>query len=65
MSGERGTATQRQLRRLQGPPRTRTLLGLGGLTYLLLAARPVTLLGYGALVLGRGLLEGRCGKRGG
>jgi len=55
----------RRLRHLQGPPRARTLLGLGGLTVLLLAARPVALLGYGAVVLGRGLLEGRCGKRGG
>jgi hypothetical protein len=54
-----------RLRRLQGLPRKRTLLGLGGLAYLLLVARPGTLIGFGAVALGRALLEGRCGKRGG
>ena len=58
-------ASPRRLRRLQGAPRHRTLLGLGGLAYLLLAARPTTLIGFGAVAVGRALLEGRCGKRGG
>ncbi|MEY2645879.1 MAG: hypothetical protein RLZZ124_699 [Cyanobacteriota bacterium] len=60
-----GGSGSRRLLRLQGPPRRRTLLGLGGLAYLLLAGRPVTLLGFAAVALGRSLLEGRCGKRGG
>jgi hypothetical protein len=55
----------RQLRHLQGLPQAKTLLGLGGLAYLLLAARPVALFGYGAITLGRSLLARRCGKRGG
>ena len=58
-------ASARRLRHLQAPPRKRTLLGLGGLAYLLLAARPSALIGYGAVAVGRALLEGRCGKRGG
>ena len=59
------SAPARQLRRLQGVPRKRTLAGLGGLAYLLLAARPAALIGFGAVAVGRALLEGRCGKRGG
>jgi len=57
--------SERRLRHLQGPPRRRTLVGLGGLAYLLLAARPTTLISFGAVAVGRALLEGRCGKRGG
>ena len=56
---------RRPLLQLNGPPRKRTLAGLGGLAYLLLAARPTTLIGFGAVALTRALLEGRCGKRGG
>jgi hypothetical protein len=48
-----------------GAVSARTLLGLGGLAYLLLAARPAVLIGFGAVTVGRALLEGRCGKRGG
>jgi hypothetical protein len=62
---EPGAVSARTLRHLQGPPRRRTLLGLGGLAYLLLAARPAVLIGFGAVTVGRALLEGRCGKRGG
>jgi len=62
---ELGPKGAKNLRRLQGPPRRRTLLGLGGLAYLLLAARPTALIGFGAVAVGRALLEGRCGKRGG
>ncbi len=62
---EAGAVSARPRRHLQGPPRRRTLLGLGGLAYLLLAARPATLIGFGAVAVGRALLEGRCGKRGG
>ena len=65
MTHRQGRTAPRRLVRLQGRPRTRTLIGLGGLTYLLLAARPVTVLGFGAVALARALLEGRCGKRGG
>lgn len=62
---EPGTVSARTLRHLQGAPRRRTLLGLGGLAYLLLAARPTALVGFAAVAVGRALLEGRCGKRGG
>ena len=55
---EAGAVSARPLRHLQGPPRRRTLLGLGGLAYLLLAARPATLIGFGAVAVGRALLEG-------
>jgi len=65
MTHRQGGTAPRRLVRLQGRPRSRTLIGLGGLTYLLLVSRPVTVLGFGAVALGRALLEGRCGKRGG
>ncbi|MFM2158213.1 MAG: hypothetical protein RLZZ124_687 [Cyanobacteriota bacterium] len=60
MSGE-----VRRLRRLQGPPRKRTLLGLSGLALLLSSARPAVLVAYAGVAMGRALLEGRWGKRGG
>jgi len=54
---------RRGLRRLQGTPRKRTLLGLGAMAYLLSVGRPVVLVGFGAVAIGRALTAGRCGKR--
>ena len=54
---------ERRLQHLQGWPRKRTLLGLSGLAYLLLATRPVAIVGFGLVAAGRSLLEARCGKR--
>ncbi|NDG75023.1 MAG: hypothetical protein EBX49_06745 [Synechococcaceae bacterium WB8_1B_136] len=53
----------RRMLRLQALPRKRTLLGLGALAYVLTAARPVALVGFGTVAAWRALAGGRCGKR--